>query len=129
MTKLISGNFILNIKDNFKHSVWGAFLLKKIGTDIFFLVFFVAGQKGYKMLNHRRKAKEYLEGADRPTFLETVYKAKVTPVQKEILYLALLDKKSRGYIGDVIGLTEDAVNHEIGKAYDLIFSYISHTVL
>ena len=81
------------------------------------------------MLSNRTAAKEYLKQQDRPHFLEIVYKAKVTPIQKQILYMALLDKKDHGYIGDMVGLTRNSVDHEIGCAYDAIYRYMQNTVL
>lgn len=80
------------------------------------------------MLPRRKFARAFLLSQDRPNFLEIVYKAKVTPMQKEIIYMALLDKKDHGYIGDILGLTRTTVDHELGKAYDLIYRYILNTV-
>lgn len=86
-------------------------------------------EREISMLPHRTKAKNYLKKQDRPHFLEIVYKAKVTPTQKEILYMAILDRKDHGYIGDMIGLTRNVVDHEIGYAYDAIYRYMQNTVL
>ena len=80
------------------------------------------------MLLHRRIAKDYLKHQDRPTFLEIVYKSKVTPTQRDILYHDILDRMDHQDIGDIVGLTENSVNHEVGKAYDLIYHYISNTL-
>lgn len=80
------------------------------------------------MLFERKVARSFLLAQDRPTFLEIVYKAKVTPIQKQILYMDLLDDKDHRYIADELGLTETTVNHQIGKAYDLIYRYILNTV-
>ena len=80
------------------------------------------------MLLTRRVARSFLLAQDRPTFLDIVYKAKVTPIQKEILYLSLLDQQDHYFIADKLGLEKTTVDHQIGKAYDLIFRYINDTV-
>ena len=80
------------------------------------------------MLLTRRVARNFLLSADRPTFLDIVYKAKVTPEQKEMLYLSLLDQHDHWFIADKLGLEKTTVDHQIGKAYDLIFRYINNTV-
>lgn len=80
------------------------------------------------MLFNRRIARNFLLAQDRPTFLDIVYKAKVTPIQKEILYLSLLDQHDHWFIADKLGLEKTTVDHQIGKAYDLIFRYINNTV-
>lgn len=80
------------------------------------------------MLPRRKFARAFLLSSDRPKFLEIVYKAKVTPTQKQILYLDLLDDISHRDIGDQVGLTEGRVNHIIGEAYDKIYSYITKNI-
>ena len=81
------------------------------------------------MLFTRRIARDYLLAQDRPTFLEIVYKSKVTPTQKQILLMDLLDEKDHYFIGDTLGMAKTTVDHQIGKAYDLIYRYIFNTVL
>lgn len=76
------------------------------------------------MLLHRRAARDFLLEQDRPTFLEIVYRAKVTPTQRDIIYMDLLDYKSHREIGDDIGLTENRVSHIVGEAYDKVFNYL-----
>lgn len=80
------------------------------------------------MLLSRRIARDFLLSQDRPHFLDIIYKAKVTPTQKQILYMDLLDEKDHYFIGDTIGLSKTTVDHQIGKAYDLVYRYISNTV-
>ena len=80
------------------------------------------------MLLSRRIARDFLLSQDRPHFLDIIYKAKVTPLQKQILYMDLLDDKDHRFIADELGVTETTVNHQIGKAYDLVYRYISNTV-
>ena len=77
------------------------------------------------MLTHRKTARAFLFSQDRPTFLEIVYRAKVSPAQKEILYKHILDEKELALIGDEIGLTENRVSHLAAEAYDLIYNYIT----
>lgn len=77
------------------------------------------------MLLRRKTTRSFLFSQDRPTFLEIVYKSKVSPTQKEILYRHILDGKELAFIGDEIGLTENRVSHLAAEAYDLIYNYIT----
>lgn len=81
------------------------------------------------MLFNRRIARNFLLAQDRPTFLEIVYKSKVTPIQRDILYMSLLDQQDHYFIADKLGLEKTTIDHQIGKAYDLIYRYIFNTVL
>lgn len=81
------------------------------------------------MLLTRRIARDFLVSRDRKTFLDIVYASKVTPEQKQMLYLSLLDRQDHWFIADKLGLEKTTIDHQIGKAYDLIYRYISNTVL
>lgn len=76
------------------------------------------------MLAHRKLARDYLSKQDRDTFIDIIYKSKVTPLQKEILYMEFLDDKDHRFIGDTVGLTENRINHRFGEAYDVIYRYL-----
>lgn len=76
------------------------------------------------MLVHRKITRDFLFLQDRPTFLEIVYRAKVSPSQKDILYMHILDEKDLCFIGDTLGLTENRVSHKLSKAYDIIYNYL-----
>ena len=77
------------------------------------------------MLPHRKLTREFLTKQDRETFLDIVYKAKLSPKQKEILFMDLLDDQDHYFIGDTVGLTKGTIDHKTGPIYDLIYSYLT----
>lgn len=77
------------------------------------------------MKTNRKLARDYIVNADRPTFLNTVYKAKVTPRQKTILYKKYLDGYSNVMISMEMSLSIETVRDELQKSYD----QISHCLL
>lgn len=79
------------------------------------------------MLKTRKQAREFLKQADRKTFLDIVYMAKVTPREKEILYRHFLDGQDNGYIADILCMSGETVKAELQRAYDLIFNYLFKT--
>lgn len=76
------------------------------------------------MKNKRKQARDFLLHADRSTFLDAVYKSKVTPRQKEILYRHFLDGQDNGFIADALAVSVETVRTELQKAYDLVFNYL-----
>lgn len=77
------------------------------------------------MLSKRKITRSFLISTDRPTFLEIVYRAKVSPRQKEILYLKFLDGHDNNFIADKLIVCPATVRNNLEKAYDLLFGYLS----
>lgn len=76
------------------------------------------------MLKNRMEARKYLRKSNRPDFLETVYRAKVTPRQKDILYKKFLDGYSNVEISMKLSISVETVRDELAAAYDLLFRYL-----
>ena len=76
------------------------------------------------MLPNRKSARDFLLRTDRPTFLEVVYKAKVTPRQKDILYRKYLDNKSNIQIAEELFTSIETVRNELAVAHDHIYNYL-----
>ena len=76
------------------------------------------------MLPNRKSARDFLLHTDRPTFLEVVYKAKVTPRQKDILYRKYLDNKSNIQIAEELFTSIETVRNELAVAHDHIYNYL-----
>lgn len=82
------------------------------------------------MLFHRRITRDFLlYKTDKKEFLDILYKAKITPRQREILLLKLLDKQDYRYISDMVFVTEHQIKKDIEGAYDLIYHYLLNTNL
>lgn len=79
------------------------------------------------MLHNRKVARDFMLNTDRPTFLEIVYRAKVTPRQREILYCKFLDGHDNNFIADKLIVCPATVRNELEKAYDLLFKYLIAT--
>lgn len=73
----------------------------------------------------RKRAREFLLSADRKTFLNVVYGAKVSPRQKEILYKKFLDGFSNTKISMEMFISVETVRRELSIAYDLLFNYLN----
>lgn len=76
------------------------------------------------MLPKRKFARDYLEQIDRPKFLEIVYKAKVTPRQKEFLYARFLDGLNNYRIAMEDNVSVETVRDDLRSAYDKIYNYL-----
>lgn len=73
------------------------------------------------MLAKRKAVRDYLLKADRPTFLELVYKAKVTPRQKQILYRRFLDGYSNVMVSMEMNIAVETVRNELRASYEQIY--------
>jgi len=79
-------------------------------------------------MQYKRKcAREFLLSADRKTFLNAVYGAKVSPRQKEIIYRKFLDGCSNTKISMELFISVETVRKELSTAYDLLFNYLKLT--
>lgn len=85
---------------------------------------FLAVRKEAIMLPNRTTAKNYLKHTDKETFFNILYKAKISPRQKQILILRLLDRQPYEFISSAVFITEDMINKDIAEAYDLIYHYL-----
>lgn len=81
------------------------------------------------MLPTRTIAKNYLKHTDKETFFNVLYKSKISPRQKKILILRVLDRQSYEFISCQVFITDNMIKKEIAEAYDLIYNYLSITKL
>lgn len=70
------------------------------------------------------ETRDYLRNSNRPDFLEVVYRSKVTPRQRDILYKKFLDGMSNIQIAFEMNISVETVRDELAAAYDLLFRYL-----
>lgn len=72
------------------------------------------------MLNFRRKAREWLNGASLPNFREIVREAKIADEDLEILDLKFIHGLSNVQIADRCSCSVEKVNYIIRRSYDKV---------